>query len=398
MDIQSLRHWCKSVLLPFWLEASWDRERGGFFDRLDLSGRVVDLDYKRARVQGRQVYVFSHAAVLGLLTEGEAAARSGYDFLVQHAWDRTAGGWRFKVAVDGSRVIDAGRELYCQAFVILGLGWLFRVARDPEVLLWIDRTLAFIDSRMWDSSHGGYWNRWGGATQAMPLPRQQNPHMHLLEAMLALAEHTGEARFLDRARGLVELFRTRFCPPPHRGVCEYFDAKWAPAADGMRREPGHHFEWVWILHHYRRLSEDRSVDALVEPLLEYTLAFGVDREAGMLPGTFDAISPDGTPVQTSKRLWPQTETIKALLAAYEWSGDQHFSEAAIAWLRLVFDKYMRNGQPLFHEHYDREGQPIVDYVPTSSLYHLFVAFTEAMRILPSARAALCLHCDRPTDE
>jgi mannose/cellobiose epimerase-like protein (N-acyl-D-glucosamine 2-epimerase family) len=347
---------------------------------------VVALDYKRARVQGRQIYVFSHAALLGLLPEGEEAARAGYDFLRRHMWDDSDGGWRYKVSVDGRHCLDPCRHLYCQSFAIFGLGWLFRLTGDPEMLAWIDRTLAFVDARMSDPVHGGYWDFRTGAEPAMPSLRLQNPHMHMLEAMLVLAEHTRQDRFLHRARALVRLFCSRFCPPPHRGVCEYFDPAWSPVAgaDGRRREPGHHFEWIWILHRYRRLSDDRSVDGAMQSLLDHTLDCGVDRQAGMLPATFDEIDANGAPLVTSKRLWPQTETLKALLAAYEWSGDARYARAADACLSLILDKYMRGGRPLFIEHFDRAGRPIVDYVPTSSLYHLFVAFTEAIRVLPEA--------------
>src|SRR2546430_13023820 len=42
------------------------------------------------------------------------------------------------------------------------------------------------------------------------LPRRQNPHMHLLEALLALHVATGEKNWLRRAGALVDLFKRRF--------------------------------------------------------------------------------------------------------------------------------------------------------------------------------------------
>lgn len=373
--------WCSATLLPFWLSASWDRQHGGFHERLDSNGKAVKLNYKRIRLQCRQIYVWSHSHLLGLSDQGAAAAHDGMSFMLRSGWNADSGGWNFKVSSDGRSVIDDARQLYCQAFALYGLGWHHKATGDPESVVLAKKTLAFMDSTMADADVGGYWDIW--TPRGMPLPRHQNPHMHLLEALLVLAEATEQEEFLDRARAVVKLFRTRFCPSPHERVSEYFDAGWTRLAgeDGDRFEPGHHYEWIWILHQYAKLSGDRSIYGVVEPLLSYTRANGTDRQEPR--ATFDELNELGAATLTSKRLWPQTETVKALLAAYEWSGEERWRTAAEQHLDLIFEVYLRGGQPLFREHIDRTGNTdLVAFVPTSSLYHLFLAITEAIRLLP----------------
>jgi mannose/cellobiose epimerase-like protein (N-acyl-D-glucosamine 2-epimerase family) len=381
-DSETINAWFRAVLLPFWLDASWDRRYGGFVERLDRHGRVAPLGYKRVRLQGRQIYVFAQAAVDGLLPEAAEAAKSGVEFVIRNAWNREEGGWVFKLSIDGRQQLDEVRHLYCQAFVLFGFAWYMRCAKDPEVLGWIDKTLAFIDTRMTHPS-GGYWNMWTSSAERTYLPRLQNPHMHLLEALLVLAETTRIDEYLNRARKLVWLLRNRLCPPPHQRVGEYFDELWGLQAgpDGSRHEPGHQFEWIWILHQYRQLSGDTSIEQIVEPLLEYTLKHGVDRADNALFAVYDEIDAEGMPLVASKRLWPQTEMLKALLAAYEWSGERKYRTAAVSTLKMILQTYLRGGEPLFDEHYDRFGHRIVDDVPVSSLYHLYLALSEAARVL-----------------
>src|SRR5918994_1685359 len=222
---ETINAWCRAVLLPFWVQASWDRQHGGFFERLDRNGSVVPLDYKRTRLQGRQIYVFSQAALKGLLPEAAEAATSGVEFLVRNAWNRAEGGWVFKLSTDGRQQLDETRHLYCQAFALFGLGWYLRWSKDPEILGWVEKTLGFIDATMRHPA-GGYWNLWTSSAEQGPLPRMQNPHMHLLEALLVLAESTQREEYLNRASKLVALFRSRLCPPPHHRVGEYFDDLW----------------------------------------------------------------------------------------------------------------------------------------------------------------------------
>ena len=94
----------------------------------------------------------------------------------------------------------------------------------------------------------------------MKLPRRQNPHMHLLEALLALHAATGEKNWLRRAGALVDLFKRRFSDPQTGALIEFFAEDWSPRPgdEGRLREPGHQFEWVWLLYEYIALTQRRQ--------------------------------------------------------------------------------------------------------------------------------------------
>ncbi len=62
---KAVRHWMFEEALPFWAEHGVDRAFGGYVEQLSLDGSDAAVDFKRTRVICRQIYVFSHAALLG---------------------------------------------------------------------------------------------------------------------------------------------------------------------------------------------------------------------------------------------------------------------------------------------------------------------------------------------
>ena len=66
---------------------------------------------------------------------------------------------------------------------------------------------------------------------------------------------------------MFELFASRFFLPGSGVLCEYFDdeLKPLPGERGQIVEPGHHYEWIWLLRWYERES-GRAVQRYVDGL------------------------------------------------------------------------------------------------------------------------------------
>jgi len=387
----TLRPWLAESFLPFWAEHSFDDPNGGFHDRLSLDFEVMPVGYKRLRVQARQIFVFSKAYQLGLFPQGRDLAQQGVAFCLEHGWARNEGGWVFKVSRDGQRVVDGTRDLYCQAFMIFALSSYYEATADEAVLEWIDRTVNFVEEYMRDYVHGGYQNVFPGAAQgSQSFPRLQNPHMHLTEAMLVAARATGRSDYLTRAGELVELFFAKFLQTEQGlcGVVEYFDETLKPlaSAEGARSEPGHLFEWVWIVQLYRKLTGEEGLSSKLRDVLNEGLVRGIDDRPGYVTACFDEVALSGEVLKREKRLWPQTETLKALCAGFEATqGAEKAEYGARAQRQLsMMMKVYRVGltTPAFHEHLDEHGKVLTDYYPISSLYHLFLSFSEYLRVFP----------------
>jgi mannose/cellobiose epimerase-like protein (N-acyl-D-glucosamine 2-epimerase family) len=375
-DPRTLRPWLIGHLCPFWLARIRD-PAGGFLEELDALGAPVASQRRSTLSQARLTYVFSHAYLLSGDPSLGDAARHGIAFLMRAA-RAPDGGWFRAVAVDGA-TLDNTRDAYDQAFVLFALAWYYRATKDASAIQLADATWAYLRDRLADRQHGGFFEEFAPGRTEMKLPRRQNPHMHLLEALLALHVATGEKNWLRRAGALVDLFR-RFVDPATGALIEFFTADWQPAPDtGALREPGHQFEWVWLLHEYYRLTQDASVAPYAQRLFAFGTQFGIDRHE--LEAVFDVVDADGALVAGTKLLWPQTEYLKACVALAEWHDDAAARAAIPRHLALIAAAYMRPDGASWHNQLARDGTPRTPATPARLLYHLFLGIAEVDRLL-----------------
>ena len=369
-----LTRWLWTQTLPVWAMHGVDREAGGFHERLDASLTPITRDGKRAMVQARQIFVFSQPAPIPGSEDLSAAAAQGMAFLTQH-YRHPDGGWRFRVRRDG-KPLDDTRDLYTHAFILFALASRFRSSADDAVAALAAETVSFVETEM-PHPDGGYHEALDGAGNPTDGPRRQNPHMHLFEAFLEWFAATGDTAWLDRARGIANLLRDRFLVDGT--LREYFTQSFAPApdADGRLVEPGHHFEWVWLLRRYATLGGDDSLADTASMLYAFAVDHGVDPTTGHVLDTVDC---DGSPRDASRRLWPQTEALKAHIAQAEATGDAAAVDRIDRQADALYGGYLDGAPPgSWREHLAADGSIAVDEHPSSSLYHLTLAAAELER-------------------
>ena len=376
---RSFVDWLRRETLPFWARDGYDGSRARFCERLDEAGRPVVAMPHRLMVQARQVFVFAHAAHLGWLPEGAALAETAMESLLARYRDRPAGigGFAFSVDADGA-VVDDRRDAYGHAFVLFALAWLHRLDGDARWLDFADETIEFLDLRLADSRHGGMFDAYPAGGRG----KRQNPHMHLLEAYLALEETAPGRGYGERAGELVQLFRARMYRRERAVLPEHFAEDWSdPDSPGVF-EPGHHFEWIWLLRESERHSGADHGD-WIEGLDRVARRHGVGADGLII----DEVAADYRPARLSRRLWPHAEAAKA--AAAQWrAGEPEAAELAALSLRALCGHFI--GRPFrtgWIDHFDADGAPLVDYVPASSLYHLMMAGSEVARTFLLPRAA-----------
>jgi mannose-6-phosphate isomerase len=356
-------------LLPYWAERGVDRDRGGFHNRLDGEGRPLAEPAKRLLVQTRQVFAFSEASRLGASWALELA-RHGVEFIEGAYRDRVHGGY-FHTATPRGEPLDRRKDCYGHAFVVFALAAYHRASGDAEALARARETLALALARLRDPVHGGY--REGAAEDWTPLaeiPRRHNPHMHWLEAMLALHEAAPGTAPLEEADRVVELLRQRWFDAGHACLGELYGDDWTPlpAPEGDFVEPGHHFEWTWLLARYAR-ARGAGADDVAAALFGFAERHGVDADGGV----FDRVDRRGRVLAETKRLWPQTERCKALAVR----GELGALRQALAG---TFARYRRPDGG-WREHLARNGTPTTDLQNATSVYHVVLALREAMGVL-----------------
>jgi mannose/cellobiose epimerase-like protein (N-acyl-D-glucosamine 2-epimerase family) len=355
--------------LPLWSSEGWDSVAGGFVEKLDIEGRADRAAPRRVRVQARQIYCFAKAARMGWYPEGREIAMKGLDYLLAKAKSPDGRpGFVHLLDSDGA-TMNAMRDSYDHAFVLLALSAVFQLSKDAQVRDEISSLLAFIDRDL-RSPNGGF-------IEGIPatVPRRQNPQMHLFEAMIATFEATNDPVFQNRAGELFGLFVANLYDPRRQVLGEYFEEDWS-RIEPVSVEPGHQAEWVWLLKGFERITgcpTARHRSQLLASGLRYR-----DDVTGCL---FDEGDADGNIRKFTRRCWPQTEIAKAWIAQAEAGAPGAADQAREALARLC-RHYLRH--PVlggWYDQFDRDGRSLVDSIPASSFYHILCAIAEADRVL-----------------
>lgn len=355
--------------LPLWSGQGWDSQTGGFVERLDREGHADKAANRRVRVQARQIYCYAKAAHLGWFPEGRAIALKGLEYLLAKAKSPDgAPGFVHILAADGT-VVNPLRDAYDHAFVLLALASVYALDKDAQIRAEIDALTLFLDTKL-RSPHGGY-------LEGLPvsLPRRQNPHMHLFEAMIAAFDATHDPVFQTRAGEFFTLFSTNFYDKQKQVLGEYFEDDWSKI-EPVSVEPGHQAEWVWLLRGFERITgcpTSRQRSELLASALRYR-----DEVSGCLIDEGDAA---GHFTKNTRRCWPQTEIAKAWIAQAEAGEAGADAEARAALLRLQRHYLSHSVAGGWYDQFDGEGKSLVDVIPASTFYHVFCAVAEADRVL-----------------
>lgn len=374
-----LRAHLTDELIPLWERHGLDRTHGGCWNRLGPELAPMPDGHKRLLVHARQIWAFTRAAELGAGSAASAAAAHGLEFMVRHFWDPRHGGW-FTSTDDAGAPLDRRKDLYCHAFAIFALAAHHCASGDAESLRLARATLELLRERLRDPAAGGFFESasedWRVSVDA---PRRQNPHMHLVEALLALDEVAPDSGALGEACALVDLLAARWIDPRTGALGEHFDPTWRPLPGALGRsvEPGHHFEWVWLLDRLAARRQDGPAAASAERLLQFARRFGLDADGGVV----DQLDRDGQPVAFSKRLWPQTERVKALAARVRTTGAAELRSELEAGLRYCFARHVDPKTGGWHEQLARDGRVLSEAQNATSVYHVVFALGEAIEAL-----------------
>jgi mannose-1-phosphate guanylyltransferase/mannose-6-phosphate isomerase len=346
-----LQEWLWRQVIPAWVTLAVDPERGGLVENIGLDGQRRLSETRRGRIAPRQLFAFARAKRLNWNPNGAAdgVIEAALGFLDGPA-RASGGGWAHKFNHDGT-IQDGARDLYDHAFVALAGSELAAHGYERGLAL-ADEAFSFIDTFFADTVRGGWFD-----PETSPNLKRANPHMHLLEASLAHYEAVYDPASLERIETIVVLFERWMFDPSKGAIIEDFNPDWM-RPETTRIEPGHCYEWAFLLHEVQRLT-GRDTASWRRRLIDYA-----ERE-----GVIDGLVVDvvGVPEPTF-RLWPQLERIRALAHTQRPGAD------IPAIIDDVIRLYLKPG-PVhgWIDKLDAAQNPLVNAVPASMLYHFMTA-------------------------
>lgn len=374
----SARKWLTEDALPLWWNKGFDWQTGTWRESLNQECRPTEQD-RRARVQGRQTYVFALADRMNIDGPWDVLVHAGFDSITNRYMGRN--GLLHTVLSNEGMPVDPSNKMYDQTFVLLALATARHKIdhaqhRALEMLVKIEGKYRRVDGV-------------GFVENCREHPFQSNAHMHLFEAAIAWAEACREDEvngelWENLASEIAELARTKFIDANGGFLREFFNAQWQPkeGRDGTIVEPGHQFEWAWLLARWARFTGQEIYQQLAERLFRCG-AKGISQRHGAAVNTMDNHL---NQVTDEARLWPQTEWLKAALVLFE--GAEGFMrcyylaqiDAAYSALEKYLDTRVKG---LWLDKLLANGELADGVAPASSFYHIACAIDQLQNTLAS---------------
>lgn len=367
-----LSQWLAGEAFPRWFRNGFNSDTGAFLETIAIDTGEGIAGPVRTRVPARQIYCFAQASAFGWQGPWQEIVQNGLDWYLLYC-RRDDGTFSAVVDLNGATVDDEF-DLYNQAFALLSMGYAGTALpeRKDELLEKATQLQSFLKQT--------YGHPSAGFREANPdrLPLRSNPHMHLFEAALALEGFGGGKPWTDLADEIAGLALSRFIDPVSGGLREFFDANWTPMPGDTGRvmEPGHQFEWCWLILKWADARNKSDAVETARRLYQIGRDHGVDgkRDAAIM-----ALNDDFSPRDTVARLWGQTERLKAAVAMARLSvGSERVGYLNdILRSAATMESYLKEvPSGLWRDKLDENGAFRVEPAPASSFYHLVCAIGE----------------------
>jgi mannose/cellobiose epimerase-like protein (N-acyl-D-glucosamine 2-epimerase family) len=349
-----LRRHFTHVVLPIWRGSGFDHTLRLPFEAVDPATHApLSVTRYRAMACARQLFVFAQA--------GDAAhAATLFDSLCRRFRDPRHGGWFYSVDAAGAP-LDTTKDLYTHAFVVFACAAHYAASGDRDARRVVEETAALIQDRfaphrgdaLLDAARHDDFSSSGGG----PL---QNPLMHLTEAWLAADDAFDDTAFADALARTAQAIERTFVDATTGCVAEL-----PLGAAGNRFEPGHQFEWFYLVDAAgERVAQTGLRDALARAFA-FAERHGVDARTGGVSAALDA---QGACIDDTQRIWAQTEYLRALAT--------HGGTAASAPLATQIERFAaRFLHPRgWYECRTAAGDVSRADMPSTTPYHLATAY------------------------
>jgi mannose/cellobiose epimerase-like protein (N-acyl-D-glucosamine 2-epimerase family) len=353
-------------LLSNWSLYGINQEQGFSYESMTHDWTKNSVGRIRLLTQCRQLYTFSHACQIKNTPEWQATLTPLFDFITSHYFLDER--WIFSLNDDLS-IKDKQSDAYALAFVLLAFSHYYQVTKDDRALQYMKKTHHFLLENM-QAESGGFYESHPVDTNQI---RRQNPHMHLLEGYIAAFNTTLDSDYKDTIRSLLSLSLQHFYHKDTKTLREFFSSDWHLHPEtGNQVEPGHHFEWVWLLYEANKILPNSDYTELAQQLWLTAARHGLAKNGGI----YNQI--DGNnyqPIDKEKRVWPITEYLKAI-TVIPIGKEEKIDRLEKALLFAQQHYFLKNGR--WNEYLNEDNIPKDFPLPGTSSYHIFLGLTEVI--------------------
>ncbi|RWU26385.1 N-acylglucosamine 2-epimerase [Pseudomonas alkylphenolica] len=333
-------------IVPLWQGPGWNAELALPFEALDPQHQPLPVQRYRAMACARQLYLFSSR-----IDEPGARERAAALFrsLQRHFHDAEHGGWFYSIDAQG-KPLDRRKDLYTHAFIIFACAHYWGQVRESLVESTLNAALSVVaerfarDDGLYEASLDEDWSDVGSG----PL---QNPLMHLAEAFLATLAVRDDQAVQQALLALADAMQQHFIDAEHGVMLE----KPQGAVDNWF-EPGHQFEWFYLLAS-SPLLRGSALHASLDRAFAYAEQCGVKDTAALA-----MLSADGEVRDATQRIWAQAEYLRALALRPDSAAK------VLVQLQALQQRFLHAGG--WYECRDADGAVSRSDMPSTTPYHL----------------------------
>lgn len=305
-------------IVPWWLEHAIDWENGGICTFIEDDGTIVSTD-KYMWSQLRALYTFSKLYnEIEPRDEWMDVAHNIYEFV--STVDRDDGDWPYWVNKDGE-IVEGATSIYSDGFAIMGMTEYARATGEQAPVDIALDTYEKTIKRLKDPA--------SYETAPYKVPRGGKAHgvsMIFSNVFHQLGSYLDDDDILDAGYAHTLQVMDEFRRPGQQCLLEYIgeDGSLLDVPEGRAVCPGHAIESMWFqMHVFEDRGESHRIDQCIE-CIRWHVDMAWDPLYGGLRLARDCETGDNPAwaFPDSKWWWVHTETMYALLLAYEHSAQE----------------------------------------------------------------------------
>ncbi len=321
-------------ILDYWIRNTVDRERGGFFGRIDGYDKVHPDAEKGAILNARILWAFAAAYRVLKKKEYLDVATWARDYILRHFIDHEEGGVYWSLNADGTPK-DTKKQIYAIGFTIYGLSEYVRATGDKETLQTAIDLYHTIEQHAFDAKNTGYvealTRNWQPIADMRLSDKDENgsrttnTHLHIIEPYTNLYRVWPSAELRQSIDTLLGIFADHIYNKGTHHLDLFFDDEW----QGRRniQSFGHDIEASWLLHETALVLGDERWLERMELLVRQIAAAadeGLQPDGSMI---YERWTDNGR-VDRQRQWWVMCENIIGHVNLYQYFGDERALETA----------------------------------------------------------------------
>ena len=340
-DLKTFKEECLKeceAILKWWEKNTLDEKNGGFIGQVDFDMTKHPEADKALVLNTRILWTFSAAYRIFKKEEYLKLADRAYDYIMNKFIDKKTNGVYWSLDCEGKPKNDRN-QIFGLAFAICVLCEYYRATKKQEALDVSMNLFNAIELKSLDPKHNGYLDAFSHdwkVLEDMRLsptdknePKTMNTHLHILIGYANLYRVHKDEKVKASLTNLINLFFDKIIDTERGALNLFFDVDWTHKSDNDSY--GHDMECSWLLWDAVNVLGDEEIIKKAKPIVlkmvDHSLRCAFDKDGGLMSSGKDEKVAD-----TDKCWWVQTETVIALLNAYQLTKEKKYlDDALLTW-------------------------------------------------------------------